>query len=213
MFPDEKFLALWVSGKSRKTKISYRADLNAFINFLGRSIKDATPADLRAYSSFLTSQIESQETAATTATRRFRVLKNFLNFCVEQGELSSNPAEGITFLPPAPKITPAPSREDLVRKGAARTKDLSVKLAAKMLSLTPATSVDLARVRWVDVFRRYEIPMLHITTRRESIPLPDDIDKILGIMIEESDPNDRIFDGLTAAEIRQMEECAAQLAA
>lgn len=221
VLPDEEFLSEWVSGKSKKTQVSYKTDIRFFLNFMaqrGLPIETVSSANLREYQDYLRAMI-GKELALETVIRRFRVVKAFLNYCEEEGVILQNPGRTMTFVP-SPKEFPPPakplSRRAQISKGVTKTADLFVRLAAHLLAIPGVRSADLAKVRYCHVFYREGAPHLYLADRNLSVPLSEDAWKILDLLQSGVDSleqvNAYIFDGLSARQIRALEDSAAQLA-
>lgn len=82
-------------GASDNTLSSYMRDMhqfNAYIEEKGISLRQVIQSDIESYGKYLTLKGKS----ASTVTRAMASIKSFYNFMLNRGQVSSNPAKGIT---------------------------------------------------------------------------------------------------------------------
>jgi integrase/recombinase XerD len=81
---DAAFLALWLHGKSPRTRRAYTSDIVRFYSLVGRPLREVTLADLQAYADSLASM------KATSRARAIAAVKSALSFGVKSGYLPVN---------------------------------------------------------------------------------------------------------------------------
>jgi site-specific recombinase XerD len=81
---DAAFLAMWLHGKSEKTRRAYEADIHKFYTSVGKPLAQVQLADVQAFIDSLTSL------KASSQARTVAALKSCLSFAVKTGYLQLN---------------------------------------------------------------------------------------------------------------------------
>ncbi len=110
----------WNRGRSERTLRAYARDLDDYLAFvagyLGRArealaVRDLTEMTLRAY----LTELWNRDFARTSINRKLSSLRTFFKFLMKQGEIDSNPMEGIRNLKVQPKPPGYLTREETER--------------------------------------------------------------------------------------------------
>lgn len=90
-----RILDLWLHGRSPHTQRAYRADVERFLAFCGKPLRQVTLGDLQAWAD----QLEAQGLAAATRARALSAVKSLLAWAHRAGLLPVN--VGAALRPPA----------------------------------------------------------------------------------------------------------------
>ena len=132
-------------GLSRNTVAAYRQDLDALRDFLDELETPLSGLDDENITLFI-AWLRKRGDATRTLARRISSLRSFLAWCVERGELASNPA-ALIDTPKLPSLLPAPLAR-LHQQWPAVALDLSTGPTQELLERLRAHALDAAFVAW-----------------------------------------------------------------
>ena len=145
---DEFIIDLKIEERSPKTILFYRDRLKWFVNFIkpGTQLKDISTGDIKKF-------LSTQDSAHVYSYHaKYRALRSFLNWCVEQNYILANP---LTFDPPKlpDVIKPAFTDDELKAIIKACTGSLGLRNKAMVLVLidTGIRREELAKIKISDI--------------------------------------------------------------
>lgn len=104
---DHQLIELWLFGKSAHTQRAYRADVDEFLDYLGRPLETARLEDLHGFAQHLQQRDcldaeESKPLARSSYTRKLAAVKSLLSFAQRTGYLHFNIGAAVR-LPKVPR--------------------------------------------------------------------------------------------------------------
>lgn len=137
---------MWLHGRAKRTIESYRLDIQQFLEFTQRSLKDIQLEHIQAFATHL----ETKGLKPTSQTRKLNAIKSLFTFATEQQHIPLNVAAGIKPPKHSPNLAGRILSRDEVNKlieSAATERDRLFLLVTYAIALRASEACNL---KWED---------------------------------------------------------------